>query len=406
MFDAAIAAAQPHQFMPDAVRTLLPDTIKGRLFVTGFGKASAAMAQALEAEMPNELAQKIYGKIIIPDGHEETLSRLELMHASHPVPDARSAAAAAYVLEEAGRLGADDMMLVLISGGGSSLMCLPRAPLTLSEKQDVTQQLLKKGAPIGAMNCLRKHLSAVKGGQLAVAAYPARTISFAISDVPGDEASVIASGPTVADETSRHDALVVIKQYGLDVPAAVLALLDSAVCETPFSDDAALSVSNFHLLATPQRSLEAAADIAQHAGYEPVILGDALEGNSRDLAAEQAQLAIEMGPGKALISGGETTVMVTGTGSGGRNAEFAHALALEGRFDALAADTDGIDGAADIAGAIISPDTVERAAAAGLDAYAMLQNNDSHSFFAALGDQIITGPTRTNVNDFRVILTG
>jgi hydroxypyruvate reductase len=406
MFDAAIAAAQPHQFMPDAVRTLLPDTIKGRLFVTGFGKASAAMAQVLEAEMPNELAQKIYGKIIIPDGHEETLSRLELMHASHPVPDARSAAAAAYVLEEAGRLGADDIMLVLISGGGSSLMCLPRAPLTLSEKQDVTQQLLKKGAPIGAMNCLRKHLSAVKGGQLAVAAYPARTISFAISDVPGDEASVIASGPTVADETSRHDALAVIKQYGLDVPAAVLAVLDSAVCETPFSDDAALSASNFHLLATPQRSLEAAADIAQHAGYEPVILGDALEGNSRDLAAEQAQLAIEMGPGKALISGGETTVMVTGTGSGGRNAEFAHALALEGRFDALAADTDGIDGAAAIAGAIISPDTVERAAAAGLDAYAMLQNNDSHSFFAALGDQIITGPTRTNVNDFRVILTG
>ena len=224
--------------------------------------------------------------------------------------------------------------------------------------------------------------------------------------MPGDEASVIASGPTVADETSRHDALAVIKQYGLDVPAAVLALLDSTVCETPFSDDAALSASNFHLLAPPQRSLEAAADIAQHAGYEPVILGDDLEGNSRDLAAEQAQLAMEMGPGKALISGGETTVMVTGTGSGGRNAEFAHALALEGRFDALAADTDGIDGAAAIAGAIISPDTVERAAAAGLDAYAMLQNNDSHSFFAALGDQIITGPTRTNVNDFRVILTG
>ena len=406
LFDAAVAAAQPVQFMPEAVRTLLPDTISGRLFVTGFGKASAAMAQALEAEMPDELAQKIYGRIIVPDGHEETLSRLEIMQTSHPVPDARSAAAASYVLKEAGRLAEGDVMLVLISGGGSSLMCLPRAPLTLSEKQDVTQQLLKKGAPIGAMNCLRKHLSSVKGGQLAVAAYPARTISYAISDVPGDDASVIASGPTVADETSRHDALGVIERYGLDVPPAVLDLLGSSACETPFSDDISLSASNFHVLATPQRSLEAAADIARHAGYEPIILGDSLEGNSRDLAAEQAQLATEMGPGKALISGGETTVIVTGTGRGGRNAEFVHALALQGRFDALAADTDGIDGSAAIAGAFISPDTADRAAAAGLDTHAMLENNDSHSFFAALGDQIITGPTRTNVNDFRVILTG
>ena len=230
LFDAAVAAAQPVQFMPEAVRTLLPDTISGRLFVTGFGKASAAMAQALEAEMPDELAQKIYGRIIVPDGHEETLSRLEIMQTSHPVPDERSAAAASYVLKEAGRLAEGDVMLVLISGGGSSLMCLPREPLTLSEKQDVTQQLLKKGAPIGAMNCLRKYLSSVKWGQLAVAAYPARTISFAISDVPGDDASVIASGPTVADETSRHDALGVIERYGLDVPPAVLDLLGSSAC--------------------------------------------------------------------------------------------------------------------------------------------------------------------------------
>ena len=405
MFDATVAAAQPAKFMPRALDTFLPANIKGKLFVTGFGKASAAMAQALEANLPDNLGIKMSGKIVVPDGHEEVLSRLTVETASHPVPDVRSANFASDILRTADSLVEGDIMLVLISGGGSSLMCLPRAPLTLAEKQAVSQQLLKKGAPIGDMNCLRKHLSLVKGGQLAAAAYPARTISFAISDVPGDEPSVIASGPTVADKTSRHDALAVIEQYGLNVPEAVFDMLRNVSCETPFPDNELLSLSHFHLLATPRQSLEAAAVIARKAGYEPVILGDALEGHSRHLAKEQARLARLSGPGKAFISGGETTVIVTGTGKGGRNAEFAHTLALEGRFYALAADTDGIDGSAPVAGAIVTPDTKDRAILAGLDGLAMLENNDSHSFFAALGDQIITGPTRTNVNDFRVILT-
>lgn len=413
MFDAAVAAAQPDEFMPDAVARLLPSRLDGRLFITGFGKASAVMARAAAHHLPAGLKAITSGEIIVPDGHEDTAERLVITSASHPVPDRRGAAAARRILDEARSLGADDLMLVLVSGGGSSLFCLPHASVTLDEKQQITTQLLAAGAPIDQMNCVRKHLSIVKGGHLAAAAYPARTLSLSISDVPGDDVAVIASGPTVADPSTAAEAREILARYQIDIPPAVAALLDSPSCETPFAGDEALSRSETHLLATPQKSLAAAADVARAAGYQPVLLGDALEGASQDLARHIAAEANHAGPGKALISGGETTVMVRGDGYGGRNAEFLHALCLafdgDDRFYALAADTDGIDGRplpdGPVAGALITPDTLARAASLGLDATAMLANNDSHSFFTSLGDQLITGPTRTNVNDFRVVLT-
>jgi hydroxypyruvate reductase len=304
-------------------------------------------------------------------------------------------------------------MLVLVSGGGSSLFCLPHEAITLQQKQKITSDLLAAGAPINQLNCVRKHLSAVKGGRLAVAAYPAVTLAFSISDVPGDDVTVIASGPTVADPTSAAQACGLLADYDIEIPATVEELLNSPACETPFADHPFLSRSEMHIVATPKKSLNAAADIAKEAGYQPLLLGDALEGPSRDLAAWMAEQARKVGPGKALISGGETTVKVSGSGYGGRNAEFAHALCLdlanESSFYALAADTDGIDGrtlpSGPVAGSMVKPDTLSRAAAQGLDAAAMLEDNDSHSFFTALGDAIVTGPTKTNVNDFRVVLT-
>ena len=413
MFKSAVAAADPDQFMPEAIRSRLPDHLAGRLFVTGFGKASAVMARAAEAHLPEALCADYSGEVIVPDGHEQGCQGITITSASHPVPDARGHAAAGRILAEARSLGADDLMLVLVSGGGSSLFCLPHAAITLDEKQQITSRLLAAGAPIDEMNCVRKHLSVVKGGHLAAAAYPARTMALAISDVPGDVPAVIASGPTVADPTTAAEARAILTRYQIDLPPSVAALLDSPACETPFADDPALGRSEFHTVATPQKSLAAAADTAANAGYDPVILGDALEGTSCDLAAWMADQARAAGPGKALISGGETTVLVRGSGYGGRNAEFIHALALaldgDDRFYALAADTDGIDGRSlpdgPVAGAVITPDTLSRAASLGLDAACLLANNDSHSFFAALGDGLITGPTKTNVNDFRVVLT-
>ena len=413
MFAAAVDAAHPDKFMPDAVARLVPDRLSGRLFITGFGKASALMARVAESHLPAALKRSCSGEVIVPDGHEEACQAITITSASHPVPDARGAAAARRILTEAQSLTADDLMLVLVSGGGSSLLCLPHDAITLDEKQQITSALLAAGAPIDQMNCVRKHLSAVKGGHLAAAAYPARTLAFAISDVPGDSPAVIASGPTVADPTTAAEARAILARYQIDAPPDIVSLLDSPSCETPFAGDAALTASEMHLVATPRKSLEAAAALAEQAGYVPVILGDALEGSSRDLAAWMAEQARNAGPGKALISGGETTVLVSGSGYGGRNAEFIHALALaldgDDRFCALAADTDGIDGRSlpdgPVAGAVITPDTLSRAAALGLDAAALLANNDSHSLFAALGDALITGPTKTNVNDFRVVLT-
>ena len=419
MFDAAIVAAQPDKLIPDALSRLLPDQLDGRLFVTGFGKASAGMARAVENHLPPSMQMCFSSEVIVPDGHQEVCKVVTITAASHPVPDARGLAAAGRIMDNARSLRTTDLMLVLVSGGGSSLFCQPHKGITLEQKQRITSDLLSIGAPIDQMNCVRKHLSAVKGGHLAVAAYPARTLALSISDVPGDDVTVIASGPTVADPTSVAQARTLLTDYGIELPAAVDSLLNGSACETPFPDNPALSRSEMHLIATPRKSLQAAAAVAEEAGYQPVLLGDALEGMSRELAAWMAEQARNAGPGKALISGGETTVKVSGSGYGGRNAEFAHALCLSfadankvgesSSFYALAADTDGIDGrplpSGPVAGAIVRPDSLARAAAQGLDAKAMLADNDSHSFFTALGDALVTGPTRTNVNDFRVVLT-
>ena len=405
MFDTAVSAAHPDNFIGEAVEKTVQALPEGRVFVTGFGKASAVMARAFEAAAPDRLKAKMEGMVIVPDGHGSECEHIQIIEAAHPVPDERGLKAAEQIIQTARQLGQDDLMVVLVSGGGSSLFCLPHRAIGFQVKQDITTQLLHNGAPIDAMNCVRKHLSAGKGGQLAAAAYPAKTLSFAISDVPGDDPAVIASGPTVGDESTARQALEILARYKIVVPEVVEAHLHSAECETPLASDPLLSASDMYVLATPQKSLQAAAEIARKAGYNPVILGDALEGESRALAAWMAQKATASPAGTALISGGETTVIVTGKGKGGRNAEFIHALALSGAFYALAADTDGIDGALPVAGAYITPQTLSLARARGIDAQAMLEDNDSHGFFAALDSQIITGPTKTNVNDFRVILT-
>ncbi len=406
MFDAAVQTAHPENFIAAAVAETLAAAPTGRIFVTGFGKASAVMASAFEAAAPLELRARLEGLVIVPDGHSSPCMQIEIIEAAHPVPDQRGLQAAAKILEAARHLGDNDLMVVLVSGGGSSLFCLPHPNIGFQTKQDITGQLLKAGAPIDEMNCVRKHLSMVKGGQLAGAAYPAKTLSFAISDVPGDDPAVIASGPTVGDDSTAQQAMDILMRYQIEVPEAVYVHLQSDACETPFSGDVCLSKSEMQVLATPMKSLQAAAEVARKAGYNPVILGDALEGESCALAAEMAEIAKASPPQTALISGGETTVIVRGVGKGGRNAEFIHALALQGAFFGLAADTDGIDGALAVAGAYITPDTLARAENLEIDAKARLEDNDSHGFFAALENQIITGPTKTNVNDFRVILNG
>lgn len=410
MFEAAIDAAQPAQFMPSALPYLKSEFEKlerdrsARLVVVGFGKASAAMAAAFEQIVPPTLYDRIEGCVVVPDGHDVPTAKVEICLASHPVPDSRSQHAAATLLALAQSLGENDVMVVLISGGGSALCCMPQSMLSLAEKQQITGDLLRAGANISQMNILRKHLSQFKGGRLAAAAYPAKTISFGISDVPGDDISVIASGPTIGDPSSCADALDLISTFQLQVPDSVISALKADEVESVFNTDKRLSKAEYHLLATPQKSLEAAAHIARKYGYSPVILGDALEGESRLLAKQIAQIAATSPQKTALISGGETTVTVVGDGVGGRNVEFVHALSMGFDGFALAADTDGIDGGAQVAGAYITPDTKARAHHIGLDSEKMLHNNDSHSFFRALGDQVITGPTLTNVNDFRVVL--
>jgi len=411
MFLRAVEAAQPAQFMAQALPLLeaefhrLARSDKGRLVIGGFGKASAAMAQAFELVIPPALLSRVEGMIIVPDGHEVQTSMVRVVSASHPVPDQRGRDAAAEMLRQAAGLGEDDLLVMLISGGGSSLCCLPADAISLAEKQALTSAMLKAGATISEMNIVRKHLSQIKGGRLAAAAYPATTISIGISDVPHDDISVIASGPTVADNSSCSDALALIDRFGLNISPAIRTALGTGSLESIFADDKRLSKASYHLLATPQKSLEAAAEYAKSRGYEPVILGDSLEGESRELARQMADIVSQAANGKAFISGGETTVTVTGSGVGGRNVEFIHALASMLPCYGLAADTDGIDGGAQIAGAYITPMTSQKAQKAGLDMAAMLDNNDSHSLFAMLDQQIITGPTLTNVNDFRVILS-
>lgn len=410
MFAAAVAAAQPEKriphFLPD------PPPAGGRTLVIGAGKASAAMARAFEEHWPGELS----GLIVTRYGYDVPCKRIETVEAAHPVPDAAGEAAARRMLDMVKGLGPDDLVVCLISGGGSALLSAPGVGLTLADKQAVNKELLRCGATIHEMNCLRKHLSAVKGGRLAAAAAPARIVNLLISDVPGDDPAVIASGPTVPDPTTFDDARAIVAKYGIKLPDVVQAVLDAGVEETPKPADPIFDKVETHLIALPMASIEAAAEVARAAGVTPVILGDALEGEARDLGAEHAKLAMDTrsgnGPAQTpcvLLSGGETTVTIRGDGGrGGRNTEYllGMAVALDGAegIHAISCDTDGIDGSEDNAGAVIGPDSLARAAAAGMDAQGLLDANDAYGFFQGLGDLVECGPTLTNVNDFRALL--
>ncbi|KQT14323.1 glycerate kinase type-2 family protein [Ramlibacter sp. Leaf400] len=402
----------------------LPPPPRGRTVVLGAGKAGGAMAQAVEALWPKEAP--LSGLVVTRYGHtpprpEGLPQRIEVVEASHPVPDAAGLAAAQRIVALAHGLTADDLVLCLISGGGSALLTLPAEGLTLEDKQRINRQLLDSGAHIGEMNCVRKHLSRIKGGRLAAACAPARVVTLTISDVPGDDPSVIASGPTVPDATSCADAVAILQRYGIDVPGAVMSLLEQGALETPKPGDAAFAGQAVHMIATPQQSLEAAAAEARAAGLAAYILSDEMEGESREVGKVQAALAravARRGEPFArpcvILSGGETTVTVrkqpegTPRGRGGRAGEFCLGLAqaLQGQAQvwALAADTDGIDGMEDNAGAFVAPDTLQRAAAAGMKADLHLDRNDAYGFFSGIGDLVVTGPTHTNVNDFRAIL--
>lgn len=407
MFAAAIEAAQPAHCIPPN----LPEAPPGRLVVIGAGKASAEMARAVEAHWPGPLS----GLVVTRYGYAVPCERIEIVEAAHPVPDEAGLTAARRVLDLVSGLGADDTVLCLISGGGSALLPLPLEGITLEDKQAVNRELLKSGASIGEMNCVRRHLSAIKGGRLAAACQPARVVTLLISDVPGDQPRDIASGPTVGDQTTCADALAIVRRYGIKLPDNVREVLESGRGESVKPDDERLAGVQVRMVATPQMALEAAATVASQAGYAAHILGDSVEGEARDVAKVMAgiarQVALHGQPFQApcvLLSGGETTVTVRGSGRGGRNVEFLLSLgvALEGQpgIHALAGDTDGVDGQEEIAGAWLAPDTLARAWDLGIRPKDSLDNNDGHGFFQALGDSVVTGPTLTNVNDFRAIL--
>ena len=403
MFDAGVEAAQPSL----TIATHLPKPPKGRTIVIGAGKASAAMAQAFEKAWK----KPVEGLVVTRYGYGVPTRHIEIVEAAHPVPDAAGREAATRILKMMQGLTKDDLVVALISGGGSSLLALPADGITLEDKRAVNSALLKSGAPISEMNVVRKHLSAIKGGRLAQAAFPARVETLIISDVPGDDVSAVGSGPTVPDPSTFAEARAIIAKYGIEVPHAVMRHLVEAREETPKK----LSNVRATLIASPQKSLLAAARVARDAGYRPLILGDSIEGEAREVGFVHAGIALQASrfgqpvkPPCAIISGGETTVTVRGQGVGGRNVEFLLALALklngsEG-IHALAADTDGVDGGAEVAGAFISPSTLARARKLGIDPWTELSNNNGHGFFEKLGDQLIPGPTLTNVNDLRVIL--
>jgi hydroxypyruvate reductase len=412
LFDTALRAADPATKVPPH----LPPPPKGRTVVVGAGKAAAAMAKAVEDHWQGPLS----GLVITRYGHGVPCRHIEVVEASHPVPDDAGTKAAARILDSVRGLSENDLVLFLASGGGSALMALPAPGLTLEDKRAVTRALLRSGATIGEINCLRKHLSAIKGGRLAAAAAPAPIVTLAISDVPGDDPAVIASGPTVADPSTFAQARAILAKYAIAPPPAVAAHLAAAAEETPKPGDPRLAQSRYVMIATPQDALVAAAEAARSLGFTPLVLGDAIEGEAREVALVHAGIARQAAAGRLiagdkalalpaiLLSGGETTVTVRGNGRGGRNAEFllALAVALDGHpaIHALACDTDGIDGTEDNAGALYGPDTAARAAALALDLRARLADNDGYGAFEALGDLIVTGPTRTNVNDFRAIL--
>ena len=406
LFESAVEAASPAACLP----AHLPAPPRGRTVVIGAGKAAAAMARAVEDSWQGELG----GIVVTRYGHGVDCRHVEVVEAAHPVPDAAGREAAVRILGQVQGLDEDDLVICLISGGGSSLLALPAPGLTLEDKQAVNKALLQSVANISEMNCVRKHLSAIKGGRLAAACAPARIITLMISDVPGDDPAVIASGPTVADPTSNADALAILERYAISEPVGVLEYLRTTQDETPKPGDPRLARASSVMLTTPQASLQAAASVAEQFGIRPVILGD-LEGEARDVALVHAGIARQIArydqPAAVpcvLISGGETTVTVRGQGRGGRNAEFllALAVALDAHpgIYAIACDTDGIDGTEDNAGCILTPDSLQRARRAGLNATAELANNNGYGFFQAIDDLIVTGPTRTNVNDFRAIL--
>lgn len=407
LFDAAVDAALPTA----AMARVLPPPPMGRTVVVGAGKGAAAMARAVEECWSGPLS----GLVVTRYGHGCPTRAIEVVEAAHPNPDIAGEQAARRILALAEGLGEDDLLLCLISGGGSALMALPAPGLSLDDKKAVTRELLRCGAAIDEINAVRKHLSAIKGGRLALAAWPAPVATLMISDVPGDDPAVIASGPTVADPSTFADARAVIAKYGIQVPESVRRHLAAAAEETPKPGDPRLGRARATLIATPQDALEAAAAAARAAGITPLILGNAIEGEAREVARVMAGMARQasrhgqpVAPPCVLLSGGETTVTVRGHGRGGRNAEFLLALAVAlGGHDkvwALACDTDGIDGTEDNAGALLTPDSLARAAALGVDAKARLADNDGYGFFVALGDLVVTGPTRTNVNDFRAVL--
>ena len=407
MFDAAVAAAQPALCLPPH----LPPPPKGRTIVIGAGKASAAMARALE----DHWAGPLEGLVVTRYGYEVPCERIEIVQAAHPVPDAAGIEAAERIRQLVTGLTADDLVIALISGGGSSLLVAPGEGLTLADKQAVNTALLHSGASISEMNCVRRHLSSLKGGRLAAVCHPAQVLTLLISDVPGDDPIDIASGPTVGDPTTCADALAIVERYRISVPPAVRSLLESGAGETIKPGDPRLQGIQTRMITAPQIALEAAAQVARDAGITPYILGDSLEGEARDLGKAMAgitrQVALHGQPFQTpcvLLSGGEATVTLRGTGRGGRNVEFLLSLgvALNGLpgVYALAGDTDGVDGAEEIAGAILTPSSLQRAWALGTNPRSSLDNNDGHGFFQALGDAVVTGPTLTNVNDFRAIL--
>jgi glycerate 2-kinase len=404
LFDVAVASANPFKVLASH----LPEEPKGRCIVVGAGKASAAMAAALEQSWPDV---PMTGVVVTRYGHAVPTSKIKIIEAAHPVPDEKSLSAAQEISQVVSNLTKDDLVIALISGGGSALLVAPAEGLTLADKQDLNRALLQSGASIGEMNTVRKHMSRIKGGKLALAAAPARVVTLVISDVPGDDPAIIASGPTVFDGSTPQDALDILKRYDVKISAAVNQVLEKPAANLHHTK------TDVRMIASPLMALKAAADLAKSKNVMSLVLGDALEGEARDLGKVLAGIALSaqlhglpLTTPCVLLSGGEATVTIQNgkAGRGGRNTEFllSLAIALQGRAGiwALAGDTDGIDGTEDAAGAVITPDSLARARAVNFNARAILSGHDSYSLFKAVGDLVITGPTLTNVNDFRAIL--
>ncbi|WP_192878460.1 glycerate kinase type-2 family protein [Parvibium lacunae] len=411
LFQQAVHAVAPATLISKHLGQLVKPPVTGKTLVIGAGKAAAAMAHAVEKAWQGELS----GLVVTRYGHGAPCQRIEVIEAAHPVPDSAGLAAAQRILSLVRGLRPEDLVLCLISGGGSSLLTLPAPGLTLEDKRAINLALLRSGAAIGEMNCVRRHLSAIKGGRLALACYPAQVITLLISDIPGDDPSIIASGPTIPDHSTAQDALKIMAKYQIPLADHVRTVLENEAAPCPTPDHPFLKNCRHHVIGTAQIALEAAAAYARSQGITPIILGGSIEGEARDIASMHAAIARQIltygQPGTApcvLLSGGETTVTLRGEGRGGRNAEFLLALTqslqgLKGVYS-LAGDTDGIDGTEAVAAYLAGPNSLDRAKALGLDAKSMLNDNDGYSFFAALEDCLITGPTRTNVNDFRAIL--